>query len=87
VALLTALLCGTLAVPTVAGEVAETDEVLAGFDDEDDRELEEVLDGFEEDGLESATAGPATDPSFWRLSGALFLGSSYNLRSHRPPPG
>jgi hypothetical protein len=82
--LLAALLSGTLAVPGVAAEV---DDVLAGFDEEEDQELETVLEGFDEGGLEPAEAEDETAASFWRISGALFLGSSYNLRQHRPPPG
>jgi hypothetical protein len=70
----TALLCGTLALPVLAAADSELEDVLAGFDDEED--LLEVPE-------------PEDQPvsRFWRLSGELFLGSSYNLRSHRPPPG
>lgn len=85
--LLVALLTGTLAVTTVAAEDSELDEVLAGFDDEEDRELEEILEGFEEDDLEPAESEDEPVSRFWRISGELFLGSSYNLLSHRPPPG
>ncbi len=86
--LLAALLCGFVAMPALAADAAEIDEVLAGFDDEEDADLQEILEGFdEEDGLEAAEAEDEPDSSFWRLSGELFLGSSYNLRSHRPPPG
>jgi hypothetical protein len=71
---LTALLCGTLALPVFAADDSELEDVLAGFDDE-------------EDSLEVPEPDDQPVSRFWRLSGALFLGSSYNLRSHRPPPG
>jgi hypothetical protein len=73
--LLSTLVCGAWAAPVLATEDTDLDEVLAGFEDEEDQELE------------SPEAGDEGAPSFWRISGELFLGSSYNLRSHRPPPG
>jgi hypothetical protein len=73
--------------PTVAAEESEVDSPLSGFDDEEDPELERILEGFEDDRLESAGVEDTVTPSFWRVSGEVFLGSSYNLRSHRPPPG
>lgn len=85
--ILAALLCGIGAAPALAADPSEVDDVLAGFEDEEDRAVEEALEGFDEDALESTEAGEETAPSFWRLSGAFSLGSSYNLRSHRPPPG
>jgi hypothetical protein len=85
--ILVALLTGTLAIPTVAAEDAELDDVLAGCDDEEDQELEEILEGFDEDDLEPAEAEDAPVSRFWRISGDFFLGGSYNLLSHRPPPG
>jgi hypothetical protein len=80
--LLVALVSG--AVPAAA---AEADDVLTGFDDEEDQHLEEILEGFDEDDLESPAAEDRKAESFWRFSGSLALGGSYNLRQHRPPPG
>jgi hypothetical protein len=85
--ILAALLSGALAMPTAAAEESEVDSPLSGFDDEEDPELERILEGFEDDRLESAGVEDTVTPSFWRVSGEVFLGSSYNLRSHRPPPG
>jgi len=68
------LASGALAIPGAGAEDSELDDVLAGFDDE-------------EEALEPADAGDAPASRFWRISGELFLGSSYNLLSHRPPPG
>ena len=87
VGLLVALLIGALAAPAVAAEDPEVDEALAGFDDEEDPELQEILEGFDEDDLEPAEAEDEPVSRFWRISGELSLGSSYNLLSHRPPPG
>jgi hypothetical protein len=75
VGLLVALLGGALAVPGLAAE---------------DSELDEILEGFDEDDLQPVELDPAEDEPdsrFWRISGELFLGGSYNLLSHRPPPG
>jgi hypothetical protein len=96
--LLASLLAGQPAAPTLAEDL---DEVLAGFEDneddapledilegfDDDDELDEILEGFEDEALEGSNADEASEPSFWRISGAFSLGASYNLREHRPPPG
>ncbi len=58
-----------------AAEDAELDDVLAGFDDEEDPDLE--APESEDDPVSR----------FWSISGELSLGSSYNLLSHKPPPG
>jgi hypothetical protein len=86
--LLAALACGALGIPSLAAEDAERGEVLAGSDRGEDQDLGEILEGFEEEeGLEPAAPADQPDSRFWRLSGELSLGSSYNLLSHRPPPG
>jgi hypothetical protein len=86
--LLTALLGGIAATPALAAGDADVDDALAGFDDEEDADLQEILEGFDEESdLDAGEIRDETESSFWRLSGEIFLGSSYNLRSHRPPPG